>query len=70
MNPIVMKTMADKFSSIINNCNVEYRDFIAIISAIKYHSHSLDSMSEENQLLDLFYYGFVFRHVKKCKVIR
>lgn len=29
--PIVMKTMADKFSSIINNCNVEYRDFIAIL---------------------------------------
>lgn len=31
-----------------------YRDFIAVISAIKYHSHSLDSMSEENQLLDLW----------------
>lgn len=31
MNPIVMKTMADKFSTIINNCNVEYRDFIAIL---------------------------------------
>ena len=31
IHPIVMMTMADKFSSIINNCNVEYRDFIAIL---------------------------------------
>lgn len=31
-----------------------YRDYIALISAIQYHSHSLDSISEENQLLDLW----------------
>lgn len=31
-----------------------FRDYIAIISAIQYHSHSLDSISEENQLLDLW----------------
>lgn len=31
-----------------------YRDYIAIIGAIQYHSHSLDSISEENQLLDLW----------------
>ena len=31
-----------------------YRDYIAIIGAIQYHSHSMDSISEENQLLDLW----------------
>lgn len=31
-----------------------YHDFAAIIGAIEYHAHSLDSLSEENQLLDLW----------------
>lgn len=31
-----------------------YRDYLAIIGAIQFHSHSLDSISEENQLLDLW----------------
>ena len=31
-----------------------YQDLISIISAIEYHSHSLDSQSDENQLLDLW----------------
>ena len=31
-----------------------YGDYVSLISAIHYHSHSLDSISEENQLLDLW----------------
>ena len=32
----------------------DYNDFISVLNAIRYHSHSLDSYSEENQLLDLW----------------
>lgn len=32
----------------------EYSDFYSLLSAIMFHSHSLDSYSEENQLLDLW----------------
>lgn len=32
----------------------EYNDFVSILNAIRYHSHSLDSSSLENQLLDLW----------------
>ena len=31
-----------------------YRDYLALIKAIQFHSHSLDSISEENQLLDFW----------------
>lgn len=31
-----------------------YRDFINLLNATKYHAHSLDSNAEENQLLDLW----------------
>lgn len=31
-----------------------YADFFTVLSAVKYHSHSLDSRAEENQLLDLW----------------
>jgi hypothetical protein len=31
-----------------------YNDCISVLNAIRYHSHSLDSYSEENQLLDLW----------------
>lgn len=34
--------------------NRAYYDFIAILNAVRLHSHSLDSISEENQLLDLW----------------
>ena len=34
--------------------NGYYRDFKTIMNAVKYHSHSLDSRAEENQLLDLW----------------
>jgi len=34
--------------------NEIYKDYLALINAIQYHSHSLDSISEENQLLDLW----------------
>jgi len=32
----------------------DYYDYLSVLSAIQYHSHSLDSYSEENQLLDLW----------------
>ena len=31
-----------------------YNDVVSVLNAIRYHSHSLDSYSEENQLLDLW----------------
>lgn len=31
-----------------------YKDYVSLIGAIQYHSHSLNSLSEENQLLDLW----------------
>lgn len=31
-----------------------YNDFVSVLNAIRFHSHSLDSSSEENQLLDLW----------------
>ena len=34
--------------------NRAYYDLIAILNAARLHSHSLDSISEENQLLDLW----------------
>lgn len=34
--------------------NGNYDDVVTILNAIRYHSHSLDSLSEENQLLDLW----------------
>lgn len=33
---------------------IDYHDLFSLLSAIKYHSHSLDSYSEENQLLDFW----------------
>lgn len=32
----------------------DVNDYLSVLSAIQYHSHSLDSYSEENQLLDLW----------------
>ncbi len=31
-----------------------YSDFFAVLNAVRYHAHSLDSRAEENQLLDLW----------------
>ena len=47
-----MKVISDAMSNIIKGDN--YRDCMALLGAIRYHSHSLDSISEENQLLDLW----------------
>ena len=47
-----LEVVNDAISNIVKGKN--YRDGSALISAIQYHSHSLDSISEENQLLDLW----------------
>ena len=40
----------------INNLfyNGHYKDYRSLLNAVKFHSHSLDSRAEENQLLDLW----------------
>lgn len=47
-----MNVVGNAMEKIIKGGN--YHDFASIISAIEYHAHSLDSQSEENQLLDLW----------------
>ena len=49
------ESMSLAVNAFVNTIKAEaYRDFNSIISAIKFHAHSLDSNSEENQLLDLW----------------
>ena len=47
-----MQIAYQAMTSVSNNRS--YDDLISIINAVKFHSHSLDSSSEENQLLDLW----------------
>ena len=47
-----MNLASDAIQSIAKTGN--YSDFTSVLNAIRYHSHSLDSFSEENQLLDLW----------------
>ena len=47
-----MDLVNDAIQSIANTGN--YYDVTSILNAIRYHYHSLDSYSEENQLLDLW----------------
>lgn len=47
-----MEVVDNAISKIVED--ESFRDYVALISAIQYHSHSLDSISEENQLLDLW----------------
>lgn len=47
-----MKLASDTIQNIVRIGN--YDDIISVLSAIRYHSHSLNSFSEENQLLDLW----------------
>lgn len=45
--------VANKAMSKIGN-DWDYQDYISLLSAIRFHSHSLNSYAEENQLLDLW----------------
>ncbi len=45
--------VADKAMSAVANDN-DYQDLFSLLSAIRFHAHSLDSFSDENQLLDLW----------------
>ena len=47
-----MKLASDAIQNIAKTGN--YNDVTSVLNAIRYHSHSLDSYSEENQLLDLW----------------
>ena len=47
-----MNLASDAIQSVAKTGN--YSDFTSVLNAIRYHSHSLDSFSEENQLLDLW----------------
>ena len=46
--------VVDKAMEKVIKGGMNLQDFAAVLNAIQYHSHSLDSLSEENQLLDLW----------------
>lgn len=47
-----MNVAGRAMSNVVNSGDIQ--DFLSLLSAIRFHSHSLDSFSEENQLLDLW----------------